>query len=92
MNHISHDLLLSVKLDMPHKELFDKLFDKAQAADGKYLYWLRCSHLDMTHPIYLDVTVVRQSTGQSLRYQIPHSMVLLIRAAGPEEKRIGFLE
>lgn len=92
----SHVIFLSVNpatLDMPHKEFFEKLCSQVTSEDGQYLYYLDCTELYDSHPIYLEVKTVIQTSGKKLNLLIPHSMVLAIWKVGKDDRAqgIGFL-
>lgn len=91
MAKITHSILLSSNIQTPQKEIFDKLCHTVTSENGEYVYALDCSHVDISHPIYLQVTAVWQSTGQQSKFLIPHTMVLLIWHLQKDEKSIGFL-
>jgi hypothetical protein len=93
MDKVTHSIVLSVKPDMPYKELFERICSKISTSDGQCLYRLECTRLDVSHDIYLDVTAVKPSIGQRLNFMIPHSMVLIIfDNKNSDENAIGFLK
>lgn len=91
---ISHIVIFSITpetLDTSYKEFFEFLCGQMITKDEKYLYCLDCTRCDVSHPIYLDVTAVIQTTGEQLNFFFPHSVVLAIRKVQKGEKGIGFL-
>jgi hypothetical protein len=91
MADITHVIVFSVKPEMPHKEFFEHLCGQVKTKDGQYLYCLDCTECDLSHPIYLDVTAVIQTTGKESKLLIPHSLVLAIVNVRKGERGIGFL-
>jgi hypothetical protein len=89
--NITHSVILSVRPDMPFQELFERLFYKLTTEDDKTIYRIECTHLDSSHPIYLDVTARWPHTGLPLKLLIPHSLVLLVLVGSQfDEKQFGF--
>ena len=78
---ISHIIYFAVNpdtIDTAYKEVFEYLCRPLKLENGKYLYSLRCSRCDVSHPIYLEVTAYIQRTQQESTLWVPHSWVLLI--------------
>jgi hypothetical protein len=81
------NILFSVVLrpDLPvlERELFRQYCHDIHGADGSTLLQLRCTALDASHPVFLEVEVVLPRNLAPRRLRLPHACVLLIEEGVP---------
>lgn len=86
-----YSVIVGVDPNTPFGQLLAHLGAKIANADGTSLTHFWCSHVDASHPIYLEIVSHKPPTAAGIRLRIPHHLVAMIADPEIAKNSIGFL-
>jgi hypothetical protein len=82
--HILYSVVLKSELPLLERELFRQYCHDLHGDDGSTLLQLRCTAIDFSHALYLELVVVLPRSHEQRRLRLPHAYVLIIEGDGAQ--------
>jgi len=95
MDREKYSVVLNVLPDSPYFGLLEQFCGKIFSTESRYLLYLRCSKIDNSHPIYLEVVAHKRIDAEILeeyKLWVPHVLVLMISDLPADPKSLGFVQ
>lgn len=85
MPDLSTPYTVTLRHDLPatERELLRRYCHELHGSDGATLLQVLCTHIDPSHPHYLEVAAVLPRQQGRRRLRLPHALILLIDDEAP---------
>jgi hypothetical protein len=86
-----YSVLLHRHLAEADLAFFEVFCGRVTSPDGSYMPHFFCSEVDVSHHVYIAITVSKPSEGSVHKIRIPHNFVFLISDPLESARPIGFV-